>query len=95
MSSQVSFKELVVEKEIGEGSYGRICLGKWNNSVVALKFCRNKGTLDSFLDEIKVMLELPPHPNVVRLFGVSLDGPQPVIVMEYCAEGILDKLLFD
>jgi serine/threonine protein kinase len=31
--------------------------------------------------------ELPPHPNVVHLFGVSLDGPQPVIVMEYCEGG--------
>jgi serine/threonine protein kinase len=31
--------------------------------------------------------ELPPHPNVVQLFGVSLDGPQPVIVMEYCTGG--------
>jgi len=95
MSSQVSFKELVVEKEIGEGSYGRICLGKWNNGVVALKFCRNKGTLDTFVDEIKVMLELPPHPNVIQMFGISLDGPQPVIVMEYCGGGSLDKLLFD
>jgi hypothetical protein len=32
--------------------------------------------------------ELPPHPNVVQVFGISLDGPQPVIVMEYCAGGI-------
>jgi serine/threonine protein kinase len=31
--------------------------------------------------------ELPPHPNVVQLFGVSLDGPQPVIIMEYCSGG--------
>jgi hypothetical protein len=32
--------------------------------------------------------KLPPHPNVVQMFGVSIDGPQPVIVMEYCAGGI-------
>jgi serine/threonine protein kinase len=31
--------------------------------------------------------KLPPHPNVVQVFGVSLDGPQPVIVMEYCGGG--------
>jgi serine/threonine protein kinase len=31
--------------------------------------------------------KLPPHPNVVQLFGVSSDGPQPVIVMEYCEGG--------
>jgi len=29
------------------------------------------------------------------VFGVSLDGPQPVIVMEYCAGGSLDRILFD
>jgi serine/threonine protein kinase len=32
--------------------------------------------------------ELPPHPNVVQVFGVSQDGPQPILVMEYCAGGI-------
>jgi hypothetical protein len=31
--------------------------------------------------------ELPPHPNVVQMFGVSLDGPQPILVLEYCAGG--------
>jgi serine/threonine protein kinase len=93
--SQIHFNEIVIEKEIGEGSYGKVFCGKWNDAPVALKFCRNKGTLINFVSEIKVMLELPPHPNIVQLFGVSLDGPQPVIVMEYCAGGSLDKLLFD
>jgi serine/threonine protein kinase len=31
--------------------------------------------------------ELPPHPNVVQFLGISIDGPQPVIVMEYCTGG--------
>jgi hypothetical protein len=34
-----------------------------------------------------LLRELPPHPNVVQVFGVSLDGPQPVIVLEFCAGG--------
>jgi predicted Ser/Thr protein kinase len=54
--AHISFNELVVEKEIGEGSYGKVCLGKWNNSVVALKFCRNKGSIENFAKEIKVMM---------------------------------------
>jgi serine/threonine protein kinase len=33
--------------------------------------------------------ELPPHPNVLQVFGVTLDGPQPILVMEYCVGGIL------
>jgi serine/threonine protein kinase len=38
---------------------------------------------------------LPPHPNVVHVFGISVDGPQPVIILEYCGGGSLDKVLFD
>jgi serine/threonine protein kinase len=67
----------------------------WNNGVVAIKFCRNKGKIEDFMIECKIMTELPPHPNVVQVFGVSLDGPQPAIIMEYCAGGSLDKILFD
>jgi serine/threonine protein kinase len=80
---------------LGEGSYGKVCLGKWRAAPVALKFCKNKGKLDEFINEMKLMLELPPHPNIVQLFGVSLNGPQPIIIMEYCAGGSLDNLLFD
>jgi predicted Ser/Thr protein kinase len=93
--SQISFNEIQVEKELGEGSYGKVYLGKWNGAPVALKFCKKKGIMEEFLKEVKLMMELPPHPNVVHVFGVSLDGPQPIIIMEYCAGGSLDKLLFD
>jgi predicted Ser/Thr protein kinase len=48
--------ELVIEKEIGEGSYGRVCLGKWNAAPVALKFCRKKGKLDEFMHEVRLMM---------------------------------------
>jgi predicted Ser/Thr protein kinase len=54
--THISFNELVVEKEIGEGSYGKVCLGRWNNGKVALKFCRNKSTIDDFVSEIKIMM---------------------------------------
>jgi predicted Ser/Thr protein kinase len=93
--SQIPFKDIVLEQMIGDGSYGKVYLAKWNSAHVAVKFCKGKGQLDNFLREINVMIELPPHPNVVQLFGVSLDCPQPVLIMEYCAGGSLDKLLYD
>jgi hypothetical protein len=93
-SQSITFTDLVVEKKIGTGSYGKVCLGKWNAAPVALKFCRKKGNVEDFMREIRLMIELPPHPNVVQWFGVSLDGPQPIIVLEYCAGGSLDQLLF-
>jgi predicted Ser/Thr protein kinase len=90
---QISFSSLEVEKEIGKGSYGKVSLGKWNGALVALKFCKEKEGFDSFLKEAALMTELPPHPNVVQMYGVSIDGPQPILVLEYCARGSLDKLL--
>jgi len=55
-NSQIAFNEIVVEKKIGEGSYGKVCLGKWNKAPVALKYCRRKGNIDEFMKEIRLML---------------------------------------
>jgi hypothetical protein len=93
--SQISINELEIRKEIGEGTYGRVCVGKWKKYRVALKFCHNGGKIDEFMREANLMISLPPHPNVVRMYGVSIDGPQLVIVMEYCAGGSLDRMLYD
>jgi len=41
---------------LGEGGYGKVCVGKWRAAPVALKFCKNKGKLDEFINEIKLML---------------------------------------
>jgi predicted Ser/Thr protein kinase len=92
---QIPLKELEIGREIGNGNYGSVCVGKWKKYRVALKFCQNKGKMDEFLREANLMITLPPHPNVVQMYGVSIDGTQPIIVMEYCAGGSLDKVLYD
>lgn len=38
---------------------------------------------------------MPPHPNVVQVFGISRDGPHPVLILEYCDGGSLDKMLYE
>jgi len=50
------------------------CVGKWKKYRVALKFCQNRGKMDEFMREANLMILLPPHPNVVRMYGVSIDG---------------------
>jgi len=92
---QIPFNKLETGKEIGEGTYGRVCIGKWKKYRVAVKFCQNRGKMEEFMREANLMISLPPHPNVVRMYGLSIDGTQPVIVMEYCAGGSLDKWLYD
>jgi len=88
---QISLNELEIGNEIGQGTYGRVCVGKWKKYRVALKFCQNRGQMEEFLREANLMILLPPHPNVVRMYGVSMDGTQPIIVMEYCGGGQTNK----
>jgi serine/threonine protein kinase len=54
--SQITFSELKIEKELGEGSYGKVCLGKWISAPVALKFCKKKGKMEDFMNEIRLMM---------------------------------------
>ncbi len=37
---------------------------------------------------------MPPHPNLVQTYGVSMDSDYPYIVLEYCEGGSLDKIVF-
>jgi predicted Ser/Thr protein kinase len=55
--SQISFNELVIGKELGEGSFGRVYLGKWRSAFVALKFCQT-GKIDEFMKEMNLMTYL-------------------------------------
>jgi serine/threonine protein kinase len=88
--SEIPLNELEIGKEIGIGNYGRVCVGKWkkNKYRVALKFCQNRGKIDEFMREANLMISLPPHPNVVQMFGVCFAGTQSIIVMEYCSGGL-------
>jgi serine/threonine protein kinase len=35
-----------------------------------------------------------PHPNVVEIYGISSDGPHPVMIIEFCEGGSLDSKLY-
>jgi hypothetical protein len=54
--SQITYNELSIEREIGEGSYGRVYVGNWNGTRVAIKFCRNKTKLDEFMHEVRLIM---------------------------------------
>ena len=38
---------------------------------------------------------LTPHPNVVQILGYSFEGILPLLVLEYCTGGGMDKVIFD
>jgi predicted Ser/Thr protein kinase len=52
----IPFEEIEIEKELGKGSYGKVCLGRWNDAPVALKFCQKKEGLEDFLREANLTM---------------------------------------
>jgi hypothetical protein len=64
---QIPFEDIEVGKELGKGSYGRVCLGRWNGAPVALKFCKEKESLDEFWKEANLMM------YEIRIFSPSLE----------------------
>lgn len=100
----VSFNDLQLEKQIGEGSFGRVYMAKWNETLVAVKMLSSVGnstdedaslTLSnpvfSNLAKESNMMAALRHPNVVAFLGVCLEPP--CIITEYCARGSLTDVL--
>ena len=42
----VAFNDLRMERQIGEGSFGRVFLAKWNETLVAVKILTSIGPID-------------------------------------------------
>jgi len=79
---------------IGEGHFGEVSLGKWNETIdVALKQLKSAEYFEEFVKEVS-MLQSLNHPNIVRFYGIhsSLDGKK-YLVMEYIRKGSLDVVL--
>jgi len=97
--ARVDVSEAEIITEIGHGSFGRVCSAVWRGRVVALKEFRrvriNPEQLRLARRALILECSLPPHPNVVRLLGVSWDTASAslVQVMELCNCGSLAGML--
>ncbi|KAK9814855.1 hypothetical protein WJX73_000289 [Symbiochloris irregularis] len=102
---QVDYKDLDVQDQIGEGSFGRVYLAKWRETTVAVKVLagaapspddgeeeqrQHRRLLDSLEKEASMMAQMR-HPNVVLYLGLCLEPP--CVVTEYCARGSLSDVL--
>eukprot|EP00741_Cyanophora_paradoxa_P022224 tig00021438_g21454.t1 len=90
--THVDLGELELAELLGEGSFGKVFLARWNGMSVACKFLQEAGTdeLQAFEKELAVLSRLR-HPNVVLLLGASLDPP--MLVTEFCAGGTIEGLI--
>uniref|UniRef100_A0A7N0TSM1 non-specific serine/threonine protein kinase n=1 Tax=Kalanchoe fedtschenkoi TaxID=63787 RepID=A0A7N0TSM1_KALFE len=96
LDHDISWKDLIIGGQIGEGSCGTVYSAKWNGSEVAVKVFSKLDYADdvvlSFKQEISLMKRLR-HPNVLLFMGAVTSGQPLCIVTEYLPRGSLYQLL--
>jgi predicted Ser/Thr protein kinase len=91
----IPWSRLVFKQEIGSGAFGKVYLGTWQSTQVAIKVSNSIGATEEFQKEARIMVNIRPHPNVLQVLGVSTDGQAPAIILEYCPGRSLDETLFN
>jgi serine/threonine-protein kinase len=92
----IQFKSMKILSKIGKGGSNTVVFkALWNNVTVAVKlfqeqFDDSKDVYASFHKELSILASLR-HPNIVTLYGYTLDYNRVGIVMEYCSGGDLQK----
>ncbi|KAL5716590.1 hypothetical protein ACHQM5_018258 [Ranunculus cassubicifolius] len=85
------------ENKIGEGGFGPVYKGKLlDGTVIAVKQLSSKSKQGNreFVTEIGMISALQ-HPNLVKLYGCSMEGNQLLVVYEYMENNSLASILFD
>jgi len=89
-------KDLIFSEKLGEGSFGAVYKGKWNEKNVALKKLvvevLSKEEEAEFKGEALVQAGLH-HENIVELIGICLERAKYTLVMELMPKGSLYAVL--
>eukprot|EP00041_Stephanoeca_diplocostata_P020112 m.442865 g.442865 ORF g.442865 m.442865 type:complete len:678 (-) comp21478_c0_seq1:26-2059(-) len=90
--------DLVLGDEIGAGEFGTVFLGEWNSprgripvAIKSLKGNSNPDQKKELMEEARLMVNFD-HPNVVTLYGLTVDG-ELALVCELVPHGALNKYL--
>lgn len=86
-SSKVSIQD---DKTLGKGSFGQVYRGKYQEEDVAFK---SFPSFASCLRETSLGFEIPTHPNLLRVFGVTRKWNKSYLVMELFPEGSLKSIM--
>lgn len=94
----LSFAGYRLEREVGEGAFGRVFRATKNGQPVALKILKDEieepEILARFGREAKVLAQLQ-HPNIAKIFDFGIDQDRPFIAMEYLEGGTLREFVSD
>jgi ankyrin repeat protein len=92
---RIPYYDLVFERLLGAGSFGKIYLGEWEGQKVAIKTLEGNLSLkeqDQFIREVEIMSRLR-HPNITSFYGACLEEGHACLVMEYMENASLDNFL--
>lgn len=97
---QVDFQQLVFGRQIGEGGFGKVFVGRWQDNDVAIKLVSQSiplvnSVLLEFHREVTTMMSLPSHRNVLPLLAACTRPPSLALVTPYCTRGSLYSMLHD
>ncbi|OQV18500.1 Activated CDC42 kinase 1 [Hypsibius exemplaris] len=101
VSCLITSRDIELKERLGQGSFGEVMKAEWKREdgrtvLVAVKMLRSdalalQGAFGEFVKEVNAMIGLN-HPNLIKLYGVSLSSPY-MIVQELAALGsVLDRL---
>ncbi|RXG71189.1 Macrophage colony-stimulating factor 1 receptor [Armadillidium vulgare] len=103
---EVERENITLGKQLGAGAFGRVLLaqvkglnGKESPTRVAVKMCKfgyDMAHLRALIMELKIMIHLGKHLNIVNLLGAhtsNIDKGELWILVEYCKYGNLLKFI--
>jgi serine/threonine protein kinase len=94
---RLTMDEITLGRKIGEGAYGSVYLGTWQNTPVAIKVMQtasmNEQALKEFSHEATMMAKVSHHPNVLQFLGAVVSSDKLCIVTRFCKKGSLDSAL--
>jgi STE20-like kinase len=87
-----------IQGELGDGAFGKVykAKNKFDNSLAAAKIVEKcmPDELDDYMTEIEILNECS-HKNIVKFFEAYYYESKLWILIEFCAGGAIDNLMFD
>ncbi|KAL4237986.1 hypothetical protein ACF0H5_002697 [Mactra antiquata] len=93
---EIDCRQLKFASHIGQGAFGKVITGYYNDQRVAIKLVRDCAPLsykEDLLAEINLMKRLGSHPNIVSIIGACTLVEPICLVMEYVPYGNLQNFL--
>ncbi|XP_030010097.1 platelet-derived growth factor receptor beta-like isoform X2 [Sphaeramia orbicularis] len=98
---EVPRDNVVLGQVLGSGAFGRVVEASVSDLIqsnsttkVAVKMVKpNSGAVQSLMSELKVLIHLGPHPNIVNLLGACTRGGPLYLITEFCRHGDLVNYL--